>query len=135
MSKKSTSNLLSEVTQGFLALNNLEKPDYVNSEGENYYFVGTFPEFLRQHISNSDREPKPLLNDAIYDILAQQSVEPCWCFTRVLQGYILIMHSNQRSITLFQWVEADIGKDYIEEARQQGRFVDSSQRSFKSRGE
>ena len=135
MSKKSTSNLLSEVTQAFLALNNLEKPDYVNSEGENYYFVGTFPEFLRQHIRNSDREPKPLLNDAIYDILAQQSVEPCWCFTRVLHGYILIMHSNQRSITLFQWVEPDIGKDYIEEARQQGRFVDSSQRSFKSREE
>ena len=135
MSKEPTPNLLSEITQAFLAFNTLEIPDYVNSEEQNYYFVGAFPEFLRQHISNPGRAPKPLLSDAISDILGQQNVEPCWCFTRVLHGYILIMHSNQRSTTLLQWVEPDIGKDYVKEARQQGRFVDSSQRSFKSREE
>jgi hypothetical protein len=134
MSKEPTYSLLSEITLAFLALNTLENPDYVNSEGQNYHFVGAFPELLREHIGDPSREPTPLLGDAICQILGQQNVEPCWCFTRVLHGYILIMHSNQRSTTLLQWVEPGIGKHYAEEARQQGRFVDSSQRSIKSRG-
>lgn len=133
MSKRpKKSNLLGVITQAFIVLSTPQEPDYVNDKGQTLFFSDSFPDFLRQQICNNHGSLEPLNLDVIEGILNKQEIQPCWCFIRVLNGYILIMRSEERSKTLLQWVEPDIGKHCVEEARQQNRFVDASHISFQA---
>ena len=131
MSKSTNeTNLLGVITQAFIAFSSLQELDCADVDGQLLFFSDSFPVFLRQQISNNRATLEPLNTDQMAAVLSQQDVEPRWCFIRVLNGYILFMRNEEQCKTLLQWVEADIGKHCMEEARQQNRFVDASHISW-----